>query len=76
MTFDCIEEVGNIKLPVFIHIYLNNISAHEFPKQEDNLKIEEGSFKLLKSEYKRSFKNFFDALKAINGAEVIKQPNI
>lgn len=55
------------------HMKFNLItfSDYEFPQQKDNLRIGEGSFKLLKSEYRRSFKNFFDALKAINNSEVI-----
>lgn len=45
-------------------------SGHDYDKQKDNLKIEDGSFKLLKSEYQRNFKNFFEALKSINNGKV------
>lgn len=80
LIFETLENVFSKKHFYTVYIYLNIceilnlynfISDHEFSKQKDNLKIEEGSFKLLKSEYKRSFKNFFDALKAINDSEVI-----
>lgn len=51
-------------------IVLNLIADYDFEKHKDNLAVGKGSFRLLKSEYKRRFKNFFDALKAINNAEV------
>ncbi|CAH1968022.1 unnamed protein product [Acanthoscelides obtectus] len=37
----------------------------------DNLKLEKGSFKFLKTEYMRQFKNFYELLKAKNGNKPI-----
>ncbi|CAH1105395.1 unnamed protein product [Psylliodes chrysocephalus] len=39
---------------------------------KDNLKVQEGSFKHLKSEYRRRFKNFYEALKSsLNGKDLL-----
>ncbi|XP_057668736.1 uncharacterized protein LOC130901380 [Diorhabda carinulata] len=45
-------------------LYLYRKKKHTFAWLKDNLKVEEGSFKHLKSEYTRRFKNFFDILRS------------
>uniref|UniRef100_A0A6P7GXQ6 Uncharacterized protein LOC114343559 n=1 Tax=Diabrotica virgifera virgifera TaxID=50390 RepID=A0A6P7GXQ6_DIAVI len=50
-------------------LYLYRKKKHNFDSLKDNIKIEEGSFKNLKSEYRRRFKNFYEILKSLNENE-------
>ncbi|CAG9837654.1 unnamed protein product [Diabrotica balteata] len=50
-------------------LYLYRKKKHNFDWLKDNIQIEEGSFKNLKSEYRRRFKNFYEILKSLNENE-------
>ncbi|XP_072390833.1 uncharacterized protein [Diabrotica undecimpunctata] len=50
-------------------LYLYRKKKHTFDWLKDNIQIEEGSFKNLKSEYRRRFKNFYEILKSLNENE-------